>query len=376
MKKYDEYEELIKTISEYAIENSIMPDTDYISKIYKNANQDIKNAINKAIKIRNEFGYIDEDVKGLHIVLDAGSQLFTNFKNIDIAFCVSYDICCKVNRYNLIKECEKYNSNDEIFLTYPSLKACISEKQELIDISDLNYSATSRILRNQKVIVKMNDRINPQLINYLKKKYPDKTLLVRIDKNNYGANVTEFIYETIIRSERSNWYKNMLIYNNENKIGEYTYPETIIDLGCNKEQADLFISKMQENGYKEKDGYILQTFFKRDNNNLLSGSIEEMKMLKSDNTLVSKYLHLTSTSIVGTEWCDGVLAHIDGAVNVYFDDNAKDRLSKNLKEKVQADYRTHLFRIDNIPITELLPIAKLFFKGLALVEEWESDSFR
>ena len=98
--------------------------------------------------------------------------------------------------------------------------------------------------------------------------------MVRIDKNNYGANVTEFIYETIIRSERSNWYKNMLIYNNENKIGEYTYPETIIDLGCNKEQADLFISKMQENGYKEKDGYILQTFFKRDNNNLLSGSIE------------------------------------------------------------------------------------------------------
>ena len=200
--------------------------------------------------------------------------------------------------------------------------------------------------------------------------------MVRIDKNNYGANVTEFIYETIIRSERSNWYKNMLIYNNENKIGEYTYPETIIDLGCNKEQADLFISKMQENSYKEKDGYILQTFFKRDNNNLLSGSIEEMKMLKSDNTLVSKYLHLTSTSIVGTEWCDGVLAHIDGAVNVYFDDNAKDRLSKNLKERVQADYRTHLFRIDNIPITELLPIAKLFFKGLALVEEWESDSFR
>lgn len=128
MKKYDEYEKLVKTISEYAIENAIMPDTDYISKIYKNANQNIKNTINKAIKIRNEFGCIDEDVKGLHIVLDAGSQHFTNFENIDIAFCVSYDICCKVNRNNLIKECEKYNSNDEIFLAYPSLRACISEK--------------------------------------------------------------------------------------------------------------------------------------------------------------------------------------------------------------------------------------------------------
>lgn len=376
MKEFDEYESLIKKISEYAIKNNISSEIEYISKIYRSANEEIKQAINKAIELRTELGYLDKEVANLHVLLGAGSQLYSNFENIDVAFCVSYDICCYVNQKSLIKECEKYKDNNSIFLTYPNLRNLISCNKELIDISKINNSQTSRILKNEDMIIKISDRINPKLIHYLKSKYPNNQLFVRIDKENYGENTHEFIYESVMRSEQSNWYKNMRIYNGENRIGHYTYPETIIDLGFTKVEADSIIKKMSENGFEETNKYILQTFFKRDNNNLLSGSIEEMKTLKSDNTLVSKHIHLTSVSEVGTDWEEGILAHIDGAINVYFGDNAKKRLSKNLDEKVKADCRTHLFRIDNIPITELLPIAKLFFKGLALVEEWENDSFR
>lgn len=375
MQEYDEYESLIKKISEYAIANNISSDIDYLSKIYRNANGEIKKEIEKAVELRNELGFLDEEVAGLHAVLAAGSQLYSNFENIDVAFCVSYDVCCCVNRNNLIKECEKYQ-DDAIFSAYPRLKNLVSDNQELIDISGINNSESSRILRTDNMIIKISDRINPKLVHYLKSKYPNNKLFVRIDKENYGKNTSEFVCEAVMRSEQSHWYKEMRIYNGEDKAGEYTYPESIIDLGFPKAEADSIINRMFENGFdEEKNKYILQTFFKRDNSGILSGSIEELQTLQSDNTFVSKHIHLTSDSEVGTKWEEGNLAHIDGAINVYFDDNAKDRLSKNLKEKVPANCRTHLFRIDNIPITELLPIAKLFFKGLALVEAWENDSF-
>lgn len=376
MKEYDEYERLITEISEYAIDQKIEIETDFISKIYKVADCNIKKDINKALELRSRLGYTAEEISSLQVYLGAGCQFFSNFKDKDGAYCVSIDITQSVKRLSLIKECETYDTQDSIFLKYPDLKNLISNNNELINISEMKICESSRILKFGNIIVKMNDDINPLLISYLKTKYPNNVLFVRIDNNNYGENTTEFINENILRSEQSNWYKNMLIYNNDKRLGEYSYPKYVIKNNLNKEKADAVISKMSGKDYLKDDIYILQTLFKRDNCGLLSGSLEELGPIDSSNTLISKYIHLTSNSEIGTDWNEGVLAHIDGAINVYFDENAKIRLSKKLNEKVPSNCRTHLFRIDNIPITELLPISKLFFTGIALVEEWESDSFK
>lgn len=376
MEEYDEYEKLIKKISKYAFMMKIKPRIEYISEIYKVADNNIKDAINKAIEIRNQLGITKNDVSSFHIYLRSGCQLYSAYKNKESAFCVSVDVYRVVKRLSLINECKKYRDNDLLFLKYPSLKNLISNNQELINISKMKVCKNSRVLNDENIIVKMNNNINPYLISYLKNKYPNNVLFVRIDKDGYDENSIEFINEFILRSEQSSWYKKMLIYNNEKKLGEYACNETIVNLGCNKENADRIINKLSEDGYEENNKYLLQTLFKRDNRGLLSGSLEELEPIDSGNTLISKYIHLTSNSEIGTDWDDGVLAHIDGAINVYFDENAKNRLSQKLNEKVPSDCRTHLFRIDNIPITELLPISKLFFKSIALVEEWESDSFK
>lgn len=42
MKEFDEYESLIKKISEYAIKNNISSEIEYISKVYRSANEEIK----------------------------------------------------------------------------------------------------------------------------------------------------------------------------------------------------------------------------------------------------------------------------------------------------------------------------------------------
>ena len=105
------------------------------------------------------------------------------------------------------------------------------------------------------------------------------------------------------------------------------------------------------------------------------GSFEEFYANKDENTLIGRHLHLTSNSPVGTKWEDGNLGHIDGAINVYFGEKVKERLSSHIDDGIDSNCRTHLFRIDNIPIKELLIIAKLFFNSIALVEEWEEEFF-
>lgn len=371
MKEFDEYQNLINKIAEYAFNNDIKPQLEYISKILELGDNNIKNDINHAIYLRRELGIIEDEVHNFHSIINAGSKLYANFEDVDATFCVSYDISCVVNRYNLKKECEPYKSSDDIFVYCPSLLKLISETRELINISEMINSPYSRILNFDVRKIKISNRLNPMLVDYLKTTYPQNTLWVRIDKNNYGEHIWEYLTEAIIRSEKSGWYKDMRIFNGENRKGTYSYPETLIRLGFSKKEGDRLI----QNGYKENGEITLQTFFKRDNNGLLSGSIEELTPIKYDNVLITRYLHLTSTSPIGEKWEKANLAHIDGAINVYFDDNANKRQTKHLDEKVKSECRTHLFRIENIPITELLTISKLFFKGLAIVEEWEEDSF-
>ena len=46
-----------------------------------------------------------------------------------------------------------------------------------------------------------------------------------------------------------------------------------------------------------------------------------------------------------------------------------------LSDKVKAEPRMHLFRIENIPLSALLPMTYSFFKAKTLVKDWFDDQF-
>lgn len=371
MKELIDYQNLIEELASYAYTNNILPQIEFLKTLKNFSNDEYKEKINKAMILRRELGILDNEVQNFHAILNAGSQIYTDFNDNEAAFICSCEISDIIRKKLIKAECAKYNKKDFLFKQNPELLKKINSEQELIDISEAQIDIHSRIFEMQNTRLKMSNKLNPGLIDYLKNKYPNNPLYIRIDKNAFGKKASELITESVIRTEKSHWYKEMKIYNSESKKGTYEYPLSIIDLGFPKIEADEIIKKIK---FNDEYKYQLQTLFKRDNNNSLSGSIEELKIAK-DNMLIARHLHLTSDSPIGTNWDEGILSHIDGAINVYFDKNIKKRLKHHLDFKVKADCRTHLFRIDNIPITELLPIAKLFFKGLALVEEWESDSF-
>ncbi len=87
-------------------------------------------------------------------------------------------------------------------------------------------------------------------------------------------------------------------------------------------------------------------------------------------------LHLDAKAKNGDNWNEIIMSHIDGAINIYKDDAIKSRcLSHISKPDVNATYRTHLFRAENVPINALPTISELFFHSQALWRCWISDQF-
>jgi hypothetical protein len=69
------------------------------------------------------------------------------------------------------------------------------------------------------------------------------------------------------------------------------------------------------------------------------------------------------------------LSHLDLALNVYEGDARADRYGRRLKEGMVTDasFRTHLMRIEGIPLLTLLPICAGFLSSETLFREWVHD---
>ncbi len=121
----------------------------------------------------------------------------------------------------------------------------------------------------------------------------------------------------------------------------------------------------------------LQVEWHRKNPDCLSMMMEELPEMtigtdKFKSTLLT---HLTCRDKVGIEFESASIEHIDGAINIYFDESIENRGKAQLSEKVEAKPRAHLFRMENIPLSSLLPITYSFFKSKILVKDWFKDQF-
>lgn len=128
--------------------------------------------------------------------------------------------------------------------------------------------------------------------------------------------------------------------------------------------------------YRVRGARRLEVAFRRRNSGHLFGSIEEITETDAG-FLTGLLLHMDSAEPVGAEWSTAILGHLDDAINVYEGPTATARYAMSHADgKVpDATSRTHLFRVDNVPFGELLPIAHAFFRSNRLLAEWVTDQF-
>jgi hypothetical protein len=104
--------------------------------------------------------------------------------------------------------------------------------------------------------------------------------------------------------------------------------------------------------------------------------IEELPREDDPNgVMVGRCIHLDTRARVGTPMAKARLSHLDLAINVYKGARRAERMADSLQDGrvCDATYRTHLFRIEDIPFPALLVFAGSFLTSCYLFAEWLND---
>jgi hypothetical protein len=95
--------------------------------------------------------------------------------------------------------------------------------------------------------------------------------------------------------------------------------------------------------------------------------------------VLGRCIHWDTEAPVGASPSQARVKHLDLAINVYRGEAADRRLTQSLgadARVVDATFRTHLLRIEDIPPQALLGFASQFFVSSLLTLEWFEDQFQ
>lgn len=247
---------------------------------------------------------------------------------------------------------------------------CIRRK-DLIDYRQLVRQKQSRIFNYKNRWGVIDGRISEDVLDWLDVCFKDNAAYVRVIPNAiYSEQPSNMLTEILIRPAQWGWWKELRVYNSTGSRydlqADYSNAETAWD-------------------YYIRNVRSLQTVISRKGKQYLSMMIEELsdfrEEIKDDHRFViGRMIHLDTDAEIGVPFEKAMLMHIDLAVNMYVGDAADERLVQDLYDGtahkvVDASYRTHILRIENIPFAELPKFVMAFMRSKYLVNEWLKGDF-
>ena len=215
---------------------------------------------------------------------------------------------------------------------------------------------------------RLEPMLDAEILSWVRATYPRAATYIRVDPLIAQTEVPSGdLHEAVLRSANPKWWGTLNIWRGKAEGASYT-----LDPQMNSQQqqstTDYWIKglrSLQVHAHRPKDEY-------------LSMSIEELQDKRSrDGSLVGRMIHLDTKAVAGTSVVNAVAEHIDLAINVYRGVVASSRIATDLANgKIpNASARTHLLRIDSVPLVVLLALAERFFLSAQLRDEWMAQQF-
>lgn len=179
-----------------------------------------------------------------------------------------------------------------------------------------------------------------------------------------------FLYEEALRPVNPNWINSLNLYKGQSTGGHYILQPS--------ETGDFEMDRLRFWDYEVKKVRSLEIYAQRSNSGNLSMMIEEIKNNQEYSSYyIAKCIHLDTNNEVGTNINDTTLNHIDLAINIYDNSAYKQRINQSLSNGrvVDATYRIHLLRLEDVPFKLLINLSYLFFDNETLTEEWITEQF-
>lgn len=245
-----------------------------------------------------------------------------------------------------------------------------SKDNELLDSSGFNCVYGSEIFKRKGFYYKLDPLLPPAIYTSSKIAFPDVPIFIRLDPNQvYDAEPTATLCESILIPANPNWWKQL-------KIRHRAKEGALYSLDAPARPSDD-IDRYWD--YHVRGVRRLDVVAKRNSSGNLSMMIEELSSPNNENNLlIGRCIHLDTDNSYGDEFTSAIINHLDLAINVYEGGKVESRFNSNLAagtKVTDATFRTHLFRIESIPLTIVLPYCLMFFQSKSLTGEWISDQF-
>lgn len=292
-------------------------------------------------------------------------------QNDDIAkgcFGVLLDLAREIEKIDIKRLCNPYKKTQTLFQAYPSLFNCV-KNDELLDYRCLKQMSASEIFQVNEHFVRLGPMIPPQFLDWVSRTYPNSKLYVKINADSvFSSRPPMMVFEEILLPPNPDWIKDLRIYKNSVENAAFILQEP-----TRNHSTQYFWD------YKFRNIRRLEISAKRFNNGNLRFILEEVPKIDNEKRYFSSFcIHLDTDDPIGTTFNNSTLNHIDLALNFYENESMHKRFNQSLTngKVINASMRTHLIRIENVPLKVLINMAFSCLQSKTLVNEWIENQFK
>jgi hypothetical protein len=367
----DKYFEEVKIAVDVCARDSIS-NQDYVESLISNNPEKTRDII----EIRKEL-LCSSDYQNLGGYLEIG--FFTEFDPSErvALFSFMFDIGNDLKVKLLRNSFEKYEIHQPLFSGDQELFNCIRKTEagsadlELIDSDCLTNIQDSEIFSRNGHFYKIDGYLNQALYPLCKQQFPDSRVFIRLDPTKIYSSQPSFqLNEEVLIPANPHWWQNLNIHRRNKEGASYIlYPKE-----PTKESHQEFWE------YNVKGIRRLDVIAKRNNDGNLSMMIEELSDKDTGAGItIGRCIHLDTDDEMGTPFNDSNVNHLDLAINVYEGNAAQKRYDGNLAKGIKvenATFRTHLLRIENVPLKSIFLFILVFFQSKTLISDWLANQFQ
>jgi hypothetical protein len=283
------------------------------------------------------------------------------------SYAVAFEVQEAVDRLRLWRQCEPYSLDQPLFRAAPSLFDHVrGPKNEIMDIVSLRQVDESEIFEVPNGHSRLTGFLSPAVVNLTQTKYPNATIYIRLDPYDFHVQrPLRRLDEAAVIPPNPRWLASFNLRKGMKDRSHYVL-----------EEADPKTDMARWWDYSVRHVRRLECRVERREHDYLTMMVEELPRCDDPSGLmIGRCVHLDTKDPAGTQPAAVVLAHLDLAINVYEGNRRKERWDARLADgKVpDASFRTHLFRVEAVPLARVFDYCRLFFRSGALFDEWLQD---
>lgn len=286
------------------------------------------------------------------------------------------DLVCAYENVRIEGACEPYRRDQPLFKGAPRLfdrirrrpadKGAGSPDYELVDEAATRCVDESEVFAVDPGFARLPSDLAPRIPAWARSVFPEAPRFLRLDPRFwFAAQPLMRMEEAALVPANPSWMKSLALFPGMKEFASYIL-----------EDYDPKSDMAQYRDFHIRDVRRLEVAAQRRSADYLTMMLEELPRADDPNGLmVGRCIHLDTRAPIGTPITEACLQHLDLAINVYGGRDREKRMNDSLQNGrvCDATYRTHLYRIENIPFAALFTFAGMFFKSQLLVQEWLTD---